>query len=145
MKELWIEIDANLPKNQALLKTAAKTCDAALVDVKDIESIKKLKFGLQLMVYGQRDISRMLAEFKGEDYCHEVDDFVFGKYGWMLVNFDVARESIFGRRGRAFGGYGYSGWVCNTIMDKFILKQGPKIISVETSIPYYILYWQLQI
>jgi len=101
-----------------------------------IESIKKLRFGLEFMMYGQRDVARLSAEFKGEDYCHEVDDFVFGKYGRVLVNFDVAKESMFGRRGIAFGGYGYSGWVCNTIMDKFILKQGPKIIPIETSIPY---------
>ncbi len=78
----------------------------------------------------------MLAEFKGEDYCHEVDDFVFGKYGRVLVNFDVAKESRVGRRSHAFGGYGYSGWICNTIMDKFILKQGPKNMAIETSIPY---------
>lgn len=111
-----------------------------------IKTIKKLRFGLQMMVYGQRDGSRMVAEFKGEDYCHEVDDFVFGKYGSVLVNFDVVKESRVARRshrsgsrgfgGRGFGGYGYSGWVCNTIMDKFILKQGPKNISIETSIPY---------
>lgn len=101
-----------------------------------IETIKKLRFGLQLMFYGQRDMPRMLAEFKGEDYCHEVDDFVFGKYGRVLVNFDVAQESGVGRQGHAFGGYGYSGWVCNTIMDKFILKQGPKNMAIETSIPY---------
>ncbi|HDQ05546.1 MAG TPA: 3-dehydroquinate synthase II [Candidatus Bathyarchaeota archaeon] len=43
MKELWIEIDELLPENQKakLLKSAAQTCDAVLVDAKDMEKAKK--------------------------------------------------------------------------------------------------------
>jgi 3-dehydroquinate synthase II len=42
MKELWIEIDESLPEKQKtkLLKSAAQTCDAALVDEKDVTKAK---------------------------------------------------------------------------------------------------------
>ena len=42
MKELWIELDTSLPENQktTLLKSAAQTCDAVLVDTNDIEIAK---------------------------------------------------------------------------------------------------------
>jgi 3-dehydroquinate synthase II len=42
MKELWLEIDSNLPDAQKtkLLKSAAQTCDAVLVDEKDITVAK---------------------------------------------------------------------------------------------------------
>jgi 3-dehydroquinate synthase II len=42
MKELWLEIDASLPENQKtkLLKSAAQTCDAVLVDRKDVTKAK---------------------------------------------------------------------------------------------------------
>jgi 3-dehydroquinate synthase II len=42
MKELWIEIDESLSENQKtkLIKSAVQTCDAALVDTKDITEAK---------------------------------------------------------------------------------------------------------
>ena len=42
MKELWLEIDANLPENQKnkLLKSAAQICDVMLVDGKDVAKAK---------------------------------------------------------------------------------------------------------
>ncbi len=42
MKELWIEIDESLPEKQKnkLLKSAAQTCDAVLVDEKDTTKTK---------------------------------------------------------------------------------------------------------
>ena len=42
MKELWLEIDANLPETQKnkLLKSVAQTCDALLVDEKDVTPAK---------------------------------------------------------------------------------------------------------
>ena len=42
MKELWLEIDANLLETQKnkLLKSAAQTCDVALVDAKDVTKAK---------------------------------------------------------------------------------------------------------
>lgn len=42
MKELWIEIYESLPENQKtkLLKSAAQTCDVALVDGKDVTKAK---------------------------------------------------------------------------------------------------------
>jgi 3-dehydroquinate synthase II len=42
MKELWLEIDASLSENQKtmLFKSAAQTCDAVLVDEKDVTKAK---------------------------------------------------------------------------------------------------------
>jgi 3-dehydroquinate synthase II len=42
MKELWLELDANLPQDQKnkLLASAASTCDAVLVDESDIAAAK---------------------------------------------------------------------------------------------------------
>jgi len=42
MKELWLEIDASLPETQKtkLLKSAAQTCDAVLVDETDVVKAK---------------------------------------------------------------------------------------------------------
>ena len=33
------------------------------------------------------------------------------------------------------GGYGFSGWIWKTVDNEFILKQGPKLLSLETSYP----------
>jgi 3-dehydroquinate synthase II len=43
MKQLWIELDESFPENQKtkLLAFAAQTCDAVLVDAKDLEIAKK--------------------------------------------------------------------------------------------------------
>ncbi len=34
---------------------------------------------------------------------------------------------------KAVGGYGYSGWIWETVGGEFRLKQGPKLLSLETS------------
>jgi acyl-CoA reductase-like NAD-dependent aldehyde dehydrogenase len=36
---------------------------------------------------------------------------------------------------RPVGGYGYSGWIWETVRGRFRIKQGPKLLSVETSLP----------
>jgi betaine-aldehyde dehydrogenase len=36
---------------------------------------------------------------------------------------------------RPVGGYGYSGWIWETVDGRFRIKQGPKLLSVETSVP----------
>jgi hypothetical protein len=33
------------------------------------------------------------------------------------------------------GGYGLSGWIWETVENEFIIKQGPKLLSLETSYP----------
>ena len=33
------------------------------------------------------------------------------------------------------GGYGYSGWIWETVDGKFRIKQGPKLLGMETSEP----------
>jgi hypothetical protein len=34
---------------------------------------------------------------------------------------------------KAVGGYGYSGWIWETVDGRFRIKQGPKLLSIETS------------
>jgi 3-dehydroquinate synthase II len=43
MKELWLELDTSVPETQKtkLLASAAKTCDAVIVNAKDVEKAKK--------------------------------------------------------------------------------------------------------
>ncbi|MCW4015548.1 MAG: 3-dehydroquinate synthase II [Candidatus Bathyarchaeota archaeon] len=58
MKELWLEIDANLPENQKtkLLKSAAQSCDVLLVDGTDVAKAKT--FGVKVAsTSGDADIT----------------------------------------------------------------------------------------
>jgi hypothetical protein len=34
---------------------------------------------------------------------------------------------------KAVGGYGYSGWIWETVNGSFRIKQGPKLLSLETA------------
>jgi hypothetical protein len=36
---------------------------------------------------------------------------------------------------KAVGGYGYSGWIWETVDGRFQIKQGPKLIHLEASTP----------
>ena len=36
---------------------------------------------------------------------------------------------------KAVGGYGYSGWIWEIVDRRFQIKQGPKLIHLETSTP----------
>ncbi len=98
------------------------------------------KYGLHLTVWGWRDVGKVVCALAGENYLHEVDDFVFGKFGMLTVNalIPFPERSLKGKgaaRPIRLGGYGYSGWAWETIDDRFILKQGPRAFDVETSLP----------
>ena len=56
MKELWLEIEASVQETQKtkLLTSAAKTCDAVLVDSEDIEKAKKA--GVNVVSTSEEDI-----------------------------------------------------------------------------------------
>ncbi len=98
------------------------------------------KYGLHLTVWGWRDVGKVIRALAGENYLHEVDDFIFGKFGMLTINsFIPFPERSLKSKGAArpigLGGYGYSGWVWETTGERFILKQGPRAFDMETSLP----------
>jgi acyl-CoA reductase-like NAD-dependent aldehyde dehydrogenase len=103
-----------------------------------IRLAKDSRYGLRATVYGEEEAERVAEALCGEPYCHPVEDFLLGKFGTVSVN-EPRSESWKGALvTKPIGGYGHSGWVWETVGDKFLLKQGPKLLSIETSIgqPY---------
>jgi len=93
------------------------------------------KYGLRAAVFGGPKAQRVAQDLKGEDYCHPVSDYTFGKFGTVSVN-EPRSESWKGALVvKPAGGYGYSGWIWETVDGRFRIKQGPKLISLETSTP----------
>jgi betaine-aldehyde dehydrogenase len=93
------------------------------------------KYGLRASVFGAPEAQGVARDLKGEDYCHPVPDYTFGKFGTVSVN-EPRSESWKGALVvKPAGGYGYSGWIWETVDGRFRLKQGPKLISLETSTP----------
>ena len=92
------------------------------------------RYGLRAAIYGGEDEARSLGEeLVGKPYCHPVSEMIFGCFGTVSVNQSrsVSWEGAF--VSKPVGGYGYSGWIWETVDDRFILKQGPKLLSLETS------------
>ena len=71
----------------------------------------------------------------GEKYCHPVPDFTFGKFGTVALNAPRLQTWRGSFVTKAIGGYGYSGWIWETVDGRFRLAQGPKLLSIETSVP----------
>jgi betaine-aldehyde dehydrogenase len=93
------------------------------------------KYGLRASVFGGPEAQAAARDLKGEDYCHPVPDYTFGKFGTVSVN-EPRSESWKGALVvKPAGGYGYSGWIWETVDGRFRMKQGPKLISLETSTP----------
>jgi betaine-aldehyde dehydrogenase len=94
---------------------------------------KNHKYGLRAAVFGREEAQSVADILRGEDYCHPVSDYTFGKFGTVVHN-QTRSESW---RGafivKAIGGYGYSGWIWETLGGRFRIKQGPKLLSIETS------------
>lgn len=91
------------------------------------------KYGLRAAVFGGEEARIVAQELKGEDYCHPVPDYTFGKFGTVSLN-ESRSESWKGALVvKPAGGYGYSGWIWETVDGRFQIKQGPKLISLETS------------
>ncbi|MDI6853847.1 MAG: aldehyde dehydrogenase family protein [Deltaproteobacteria bacterium] len=93
------------------------------------------KYGLRAAVFGGPEARRLAEALKGEDYCHPVPDYTFGKFGTVALNMPRSETWKGSLVTEAVGGYGYSGWIWETADGKFLLKQGPKLMSVETSVP----------
>jgi len=92
------------------------------------------RYCLRASIWGGQDAWELLEQLKGKKYAHEVDEFIFGKFGTISYN-KPRRESWRGALvTRPIGGYGYSGWIWERKAGKFITKQGPKLLSIETTI-----------
>jgi succinate-semialdehyde dehydrogenase/glutarate-semialdehyde dehydrogenase len=93
------------------------------------------RYGLRASIYGGTDEALSLAEsLVGEPYCHPVTDMTFGRFGTVSVNQSRSESWVGAFVSKPVGGYGYSGWIWETVDGAFVLKQGPKLLSLETSV-----------
>ncbi len=96
---------------------------------------KRHNYGLRAAVFGGKEAEEVARALIGEKYCHPVPDYVFGKFGTVSLN-ETRSDSWTGALvTKAVGGYGYSGWIWETVDGRFRMKQGPKLLSLETSLP----------
>ncbi len=99
-----------------------------------IRLAKYNRYGLRASIYGEKHAKRVANELKGEDYLHEVKELVFGKFGTVSINDPLSEAWKGALITKPIGGYGYSGWVWETVNQEFKLEQGPKLFSIETSL-----------
>jgi len=93
------------------------------------------KYGLRAAVFGGQEAKHVAGALRGEPYCHPVADYTFGKFGTVALNAPRSETWVGSLVTKAVGGYGYSGWIWETVDGRFRLKQGPKLLSLETSVP----------
>ncbi len=93
------------------------------------------KYGLRAAVFGGEEAMKAAEALKGESYCHAVPGYTFGAFGTVACNETRAASWRGAFITKPVGGYGYSGWIWETAGEKFSLKQGPKLLSIETSEP----------
>jgi betaine-aldehyde dehydrogenase len=93
------------------------------------------KYGLRAAVFGGKVAREVAAALKWEDYCHPVPDYTFGKFGTVAYNEPRSTSWRGAFITKPVGGYGYSGWIWETVDGRFRIKQGPKLFSMETSVP----------
>jgi len=100
-----------------------------------VERARRHQYGLRASVFGGEEARLTAAALKGEDYCHPVPAYTFGKFGTVALNETrlTSWEGAFVTK--PVGGYGYSGWIWETVDGRFRLKQGAKLITTETSLP----------
>jgi len=99
-----------------------------------IRRAKNNRYGLRAAVYGGNSALQVANALRGEDYCHPVDDYTFGKFGTVVLNETRSTSWKGAFIVKAVGGYGYSGWIWETVEGRFRIKQGPKLLSIETSL-----------
>ncbi len=93
------------------------------------------RYGLRAAIYGDEDEARKVGEkLVGEPYCHPVNEMEFGIFGTIAVNQPRSESWQNAFVGKPVGGHGYSGWIWETIDGEFVLKQGAKLLSIETSV-----------
>jgi betaine-aldehyde dehydrogenase len=91
-------------------------------------------YGLRVSVFGGPEAPRLAEMLKGADYLEEVGAYTFGKFGTVSLNEPLATSWKGALVTKPIGGYGYSGWVWDFTDGTFRLKQGPKLLSIETSL-----------
>ncbi|MGP8050363.1 MAG: aldehyde dehydrogenase family protein [Desulfobaccales bacterium] len=96
---------------------------------------KNHRYGLRAAVYGGEEAALTAAALRGEKYCHPVPDYTFGKFGTVSLNESRSQSWRGALVTKAVGGYGHSGWIWETVDGRFRIKQGPKLIHLETSLP----------
>jgi len=94
---------------------------------------KDHKYGLRAAVFGGREAKETAEGLAGETYCHPVPGYTFGKFGTIALNQTRAESWKGAFVVKAVGGYGYSGWIWETGSAGFRIKQGPKLLSLETA------------
>lgn len=98
-----------------------------------VRRAKNHKYGLRAAVFGGVEACKATQALVGEAYCHPVPEYTFGKFGTVAYN-QARRESWRGALvTKPIGGYGYSGWIWETVDGRFQIKQGPKLLSMETA------------
>ena len=98
-----------------------------------VRRAKDHKYGLRAALFGGQEAEEAAGELAGEPYCHPVPAYTFGKFGTVALN-RTRTESWKGAFVvKAVGGYGSSGWIWETVDGRFRIKQGPKLLSIETS------------
>ncbi len=105
-------------------------------DTKDevVARAKKHKYGLRAALFGGKEAEEAAKELAGERYCHPVPEYTFGKFGTIALNQRRSESWRGALVTKPVGGYGYSGWIWETVDGSFRIKQGPKLLSIETSI-----------
>ena len=93
------------------------------------------RYGLRVSVRGDETASNFAEKLTGEPYCHRVPEITYGRFGTAGVNQLQSEIWVSAFVSRPVGGYGLSGWIWETVDNEFIIKQGPKLLSLETSYP----------
>lgn len=99
-----------------------------------VRRAKDHKYGLRAALFGGREAEEAAGELAGEPYCHPVPAYAFGKFGTVALNMTRTESWKGAFVVKPVGGYGYSGWIWETVGGRFRIKQGPKLLSIETSV-----------
>jgi len=100
-----------------------------------LELARDSRYGLRVSVYGDKTAANFAKKLTGEPYCHRVSEITYGRFGTAGVNQPQSEIWVDAFVSKPVGGYGLSGWIWETVENKFIIKQGPKLLSLETSYP----------
>jgi len=108
----------------------------AFHDTKEaLQLARDSRYGLRVSVYGDETAANFAAKLTGEPYCHRVPEINYGRFGTAGVNQPQSEIWVDAFVSKPVGGYGLSGWIWETVENEFIIKQGPKLLSLETSCP----------
>ncbi len=93
------------------------------------------RYGLRAAIYGgEHEAARLAEKLAGRPYCHPVSEITFGRFGTAAVNQPRSESWEGAFVSKPVEGYGYSGWIWETVDGEFVLKQGAKLLSIETSV-----------